>query len=412
MAAPYERIARIVGSDKDAILKLDKRMSAITGMSGVLDKVVEESDALMAERMTRLGVSRSSSAKSVYDALISKIEADDAALIKVVGCAASKDPDHCRKILDKARTLANPPFGYFMKLEKFAELLEKEPPKKVMTYLGYSTVSGMLAKEDIFEIGAALRFIEGAEWLNGSFFKNYEYLTPEDFEFREIETRALGERWVAASEGFVKKKWHNISHLKELGMIFTLPVTLGISGELLRGMSLMLHYFNEVVFYSYLFARYAEHNKSNFALNICSLLRGDTIDERVTDGDRAVWMVIPRYFAKDDEHDWRLGEPHINPEAMHWKKAESTLCALPIDMSFWRDLDHVGDYMMSDAGIDVLVSFNLVDTVMSLVKRKELVKYLYHHQESLWNRVFASYVGEAEMEKMMKDHLLKGWFSI
>lgn len=412
MASSYERIAKIIGADKDVIIDLEKRMDAVTGVSNVIDKVMDDNDRIMADRLARLGLSGSSSAKKVYNALISRIEADDEALSRIFGRLDSSDIEHRNELLEKARAFANPTLGYFIKLKKFAELLEKEPPKKVLSVLGYATVSEMLAKEDIFEVGAALRFIEGSEWLNGSFFKNYESLTPSDFEFREMETRALGARWVDASEGFVKKKWHNISHLKEIGLIFTLPVTLGISGELLRAASLVLHYFNEISFYSSLLVASAKNNPEHFASELCSYLRGDTIDTRMTDGEKMVWMVIPRYFAKDDQNDWRLREPHINPEALHWEKAERALSTLPIDMTFWSDLDYVGDFMMSDTGIEVLVSFNLIDTAMSLVKKKELIKYLYHHQESLWNRIFSSYVGKEKMEQMMKDNLLKGWFSM
>ncbi|MDD4931626.1 MAG: hypothetical protein PHG66_05805 [Candidatus Colwellbacteria bacterium] len=409
---PYERLARILRADKDTVRILDERMAAATGKKGVLDEIVADNDRLIDDRLGVMGFTRGVGAKQVYDGLISKIEADDQKLSEILGHPSSSDAKCCAEVLEKAKTVANPPFGFFMKLGKAEEFLKKEPPKNVMAALGYSSVEAMLSHEDIFEVYASLRFIEGADWLNGVFFKQYEALEPSDFEFREIQSRALGERWVKMSEGFVKKKYHNLSHLKELGLIFALPVTLGIPGELLRGFSLMLHYYNEIVFYSYLFAKYAEKEPEVFSRNLISLLRGDAIDHRVPVSEKANWLVIPRYFAKDDENDWRLFEPRINPEAMHWEKAERGLNTLPADLSFWSGLNWVGDDFKSDAGIDVLVSFNLVDTVMSLVKEKEMVKYLYHHQESLWNRIYSGYLGEAEMEKAMKDHLIEGWFSI
>lgn len=410
--SPYEKIADILRSDKDVIRNIESRMGAVTGKKDVLEHIVDQNMSLMVKRLDVLGLSMASGAKDIYDGLISKIEADDHKLYELLDQPNPGDEDCCERVLIKARSVANPPFVFCMKVDKAKELLIKEPPKEVLKALGYSSVGEMLAKEDIFEIYAALRFIEGGEWLNGVFFKQYSALKPEDFEFREITVRSLGKRWLALSEGFVKKKYHNLSHLKEMGLIFSLPVSLGISGELLRGFSLMLHYFNEVVFYSYLFAKYAEKEPDNFSKNLVSLLRGDAIDHRPSATDKANWLVIPRYFAKDDEHDWRLFEPHINPESMHWEKAERLLDTLPVDLSFWRDLNWVGDEFTTTAGIDVLVSFNLVDTVMSLVKEKEMVKYLYHHQESLWNKIYSEYFSEAEMEMMMKEHLVKGWFEV
>ncbi|MCK9497664.1 MAG: hypothetical protein M0Q27_02495, partial [Candidatus Colwellbacteria bacterium] len=142
------------------------------------------------------------------------------------------------------------------------------------------------------------------------------------------------------------------------------------------------------------------------------LLRGDTIDTRLEKGEKARWMVVARYFAKDDEYDWRLFEPHINPEALHWENAERMLEKLPIDLSFWKDLNWVGDNFKTSSGVDIIVSFNLVDTVMSLVKSKEMIKYLYHYQEALWNKIFSEYAGEKKLEEMMKGHILDGWFEI
>jgi len=72
----------------------------------------------------------------------------------------------------------------------------------------------------------------------------------------------------------------------------------------------------------------------------------------------------------------------------------------------------VGDYFKDEIGEEVLVSFNLVDTVMSLVKEKEMIKYLYHHQEALWNKIFSEYFNQKKLEKFAQENLLKGYFEI
>ncbi len=43
---------------------------------------------------------------------------------------------------------------------------------------------------------------------------------------------------------------------------------------------------------------------------------------------------------------------------------------------------------------------------------KEIIKYLYHHQESLWNKIFTEYFGEEKMEELIKENIIKGWFEI
>lgn len=414
----HEKIAKILRTDKDVIRILEEKLSTATEKKGVMEKIAEENESILRERIELLGVGRKMMAEDIYKALLGKIEADDSRLFEVMGKPLASKPEDWKRVLATALKLAKYPEGFFLKKEKAAHLLISQPPRQVMKILGYNSAEKMIQGEDLFEIYAALRFIEGSDWLNDVFFGQYKDLKPSDFEKRPIETRSLDKKWIGLSERFVQKKHHNISHLKEIGLIFTLPLSLDIPGELMRNFSLILHYLNEIPFYSSLFEGFAADGKS-FAKNIISLLRGDTLDERLPAGNKSQWFVIQRYLAKDDAHDWRLFEPHVNPEALHWERAERMLikCGelfnhFADELRFWENLNWAGDYFQTETGIEVLVSFNLVDTAMSLVKEKELVKYLYHHQESLWNKIFSEYFGAEKMEELMKSNIIKGWFEI
>lgn len=418
MTSVTEKIAKILRADKDFIAKIDARLSAVTGKKKVPEKIVSENEKMVNDSLLALGVSRQAGAKDVYDALISKIEADDHLLSEALNRPSCRHWEDCCRVLDLTRKVAGVNHGFFLKKDKAEEFLRREPPRQVMKFLNYNSVDKMLANEDLFEIFSALRFIEGNDWLNKVFFKQYESLTPEDFEEREIVVKALSQKWNKAAESFVMKKWHNISHLKELGIVFVIPLTLGIYGELLRMIILIFHYLHEVPFYSEMFRRIAEVPVT-FSANLVSLLRGDVFDRRLPEGEKSLWLVVQRYLAKDDENEWRLFIPHINPEAIHWDKATSDLVKLgksvdhfEAELSFWFGLDWVGDYFKDEVGRDTLVSFNLVDTVMSLVKEKELIKYLYHQQEALWNKLFEEYFGKEQLEKFSKDYLLQGYFEI
>ena len=417
---PYEKIAKILRTDKDNVRLLEEKLSALTGKKDVMSKIVEENEATIRNRLDFLGLGRKITAKQIYDALISKIEADNDELFKVLDSPSASVSSDWQRVLEIAQNISDKTKGFFLKQEKAVELLRNQPPEKILQVLNYKNVDELLEKENIFEIFSALRFVEGNEWLNENFFKQYESLKPDDFEKREIEVLALPERWVQIAQNFIKHKYHNISHLKELGIIYIIPLSLNISGETMRNFSLIFHYFNEVKFYSELFEKFAG-DANSFAKNLISLLRGDAIDEhlpRPAPG-KTQWLIIQRYLAKDDENDWRLFEPHINPEAMHWERAEKMLVKagevlnnFSADLAFWQNLNWIGDYFGTEAGIDVLVSFNLIDTAMSLVKEKELIKYLYHHQEALWNKIFTEYFNEEKIEEMMKENIVKGWFEI
>ncbi len=413
-----DKIAKILRTDKDNIEKIEKHLSAITRRSGIMDAIMAENERKMSDRLFKLDVECDAGAKEIYDALISKIEADNHAVAEALGNPSLTKMADYEGIVEAIKKVKGTEKGFFLKKEKAIEFLKNEPPREILAFLKYDSVDTMLEHEDLFEVMSALRFIEGNEWLNNVFFKQYETLAPSDFEEREIIIRPLPEKWGPAARSFVDKKWHNISHLKEMGVVFVIPLSLTISGELLRMMALVFHYLNEIPFYSDMIEKCAELPET-FAANLISLLRGDVLDRHMPEGEKTLWLVVQRYLTKDDENEWRLFVPHLNPEAIHWTKAGHDIMKLGealnrggIDLSFWDGLDWVGDFFKDELGEDMLVSFNLVDTVMSLVQEKESIKYLYHHQEALWNQIFASYFSFGEMEKFSKDYLLQGYFEI
>jgi hypothetical protein len=413
-----DKIAKFLRVDKHVISDLEEQLNKATGKPGVLKKIVEENEKIVDEKLSALSLNREASAQEVYDALISKIESDDLAILNALNLNGLDFIQMARQVVDFVKNLHHSKKGYVLKMDKARELLMKEPPKKILVALGYKRMEDMLMKEDLLEVFSALRFLEDADWLNNVFFKQYESLTPDDFEERYVQVRALDPKWAKAAEKFVTKKYHNVSHLKELGVIFVIPIFLKISGETLRLISLLLHYSNEVEYYSEIFRELAANSK-NFAKDLISLLRGDVLEKRPTDGAKAKFLIVQRYLAKDDENDWRLLYPHINPEAIHWEKAEeeiqqinTKLPGFKNNLGFWSGLGTIGDYFKTDIGTEVLVSFNLVDTIMALVKQKELIKYLYHQQEALWNKIYTSYFSREQMMETSRKHILKGYFEV
>lgn len=422
MNEAQDKISNILRTDKDTLQHINDKMSEYFGKKNVLDEIYKENEKNITAILKELNV-KDHSASAIYNALIARLQKDDLALRESLGDPVCGTASGCQIIIDGAYKITKAGQGLFMKWERAAEFLQANPPKNIMSFFGYDTVDELLKKQDIKKVYSAIRFAEDKEWLNNTFFKEYNKLTADDFENRYIEAFAMDETWTKMAEKFMKKKYHNVSHLKELGVIFVLPQRLGVHGEVLRLFSLVLHYVHEIEFYSQLFKYYKENEKKDAVDNrsftelFISALRGDVLDERLPDSGAINWMIVQRYLAKDDEHDWRLLEPHVNPEALHWSRAEENIAYLGeniegLDLSFWHNLDYVGDFYQSDTGIDVLVSFNLIDTVMALVQKKELIKYLYHHQEALWNQIFMSYVGEDEMRNLIIKNFHRGYINI
>jgi len=243
----YEKIAKILHADKKTIKRVEEKMAGVLGHNSVFDKIVEENEAIIKEKIKFLKI-KENSAASLYKSLINKIKDTDYKIFNLFERPVCDKKEGCEKVLNFAKELSGSPDGFFLKEEKAKELLINIPPQNVLKFLKYKNAEEMLARENLFEVFAALRFIEESSWLNNIFFKQYENLKPSDFEKRKIRVEVLSDKWRAAAENFLKKKYHNISHLKELGVIFIIPALLDVPGETLRTFSLILHYFHEIDF--------------------------------------------------------------------------------------------------------------------------------------------------------------------
>ena len=158
----------------------------------------------------------------------------------------------------------------------------------------------------------------------------------------------------------------------------------------------------------------------DFIYKFKSLLRGDVPSGPMLDGGKFTWRIVQRYLAKDNENDPRLFEQHVNPEAEHWYKAEEDFGRLSRMMSkdssnlsfnFWIGQDFVGDFFMDKKGKEQLIGFNYIDLVMSLVKKGH-IKYLYHHQEAMWNKIFLEYMGRETMNRLIEENIVKGFIEL
>lgn len=313
------------------------------------------------------------------------------------------------KIVKLSRKVANVGEGYFLKREYAKAILAKRKPEKLLAYLGYSTVEELLSKEDVTEIFAALRFVEDDAWMHKTFEEAYSSFTAKDFEQRPIEIKVLGPQWAEVAAKFVAKKHHNVSHLKEFGVIFINPIKQDTPGKLIRDFALLLHYFHEIEFYSKLFRHYAP--RPDFAERLKALLRGDVASGAGLKPGQ--WLIVQRYLVKESPTDPRLFIPRVNPESLHWMRGERDLTNFglvrsDLDLEVWQSLDWTA--MMARKNSE-LISFDLEDNAMASVSSAEGGHqfFTYHQREALWTKMFEAYVGgETAMERLLIENYEKG----
>jgi hypothetical protein len=403
--------------DESRLVDLFEKMEKITGKKNVAEKIYEENQSMVGQKLKDLGIIEDKAdSQYVETELLRKTWEADEGLYNFLGNPNYDSQDSCKKLIEVIeKTKSGGEKGFFLKEEKMRDFLFLNPPQNTIKALGYKNIKETLEKENVYHVFAALRFAENERWLNNFFFRPYHDLLASSFEEREIKVEVLPEKWGKIGAEYVGKKLHHISHLKEAGIVFIIPAAQdGYPGQTLENFTLIFHYLYEVEFYSRIFRKYA--SLPDFGRKIVELLAAN-ISSASLPKEGVIWRIIPRYLAKLNESDPRLFEPHINSEPLHWLKAESDIDKLAeknpqIGLSFWRGVDDfVGEIFHAGKKGDDLVSFDLIDNLIFL-SRGGIGKYLYHQQEALWNKIFIEFAGLEKMEEILTEKIDKGWVEL
>ncbi len=405
-----EKLAQILRTDffylKEFFLKIEEKFK----VKNLAFKIVQENEIRIIKALKELEISLKPSFEEVSQALMARAENDDYLLrknLKFRNYASLKDWQRAISKIKNSNSLSSLNLfkGLFLKKNFLKTILRKTPPRVLLKVLKYKNVDELLKKENFFEIMASLRFVEGSNWMNEVFLNQYQKLSLSEFEEREIEILVLSKKWQNLAQKFIEKKYHNLSHLKEIGLIFLIPEKEDFSGKFLRDFSLILHYLFEISFYNQLFKIFLK--KKNFSKIFRETLKGK--EPRFNKNLSQKVFILQRYLAKENPFDKRLFLAHLNTEAFHWQEAIKALIEIgfeinkeELDFSFWKNLEWVGDFFENQ-----LISFDLIDNLMSLIKKQDNFKYLYHHQEALWNKIFEKILGKQELKKLVLKNWLK-----
>ncbi len=419
--SPNQKLAKILGVTEKTFNNFIEAISQSTGKSGIIEKLSQENDRIVAETLLKINSSDFSSgsgsgmADHIRGALQKAIFYHETQFLDFLRTVEGEN--EFEKAANLSRSLVKIGPGFFLKKEYIKKIFLKRRPDNLLNYLGYKSVEELFESSDLLEAFSALRFVESDEWMHQTFEEAYSNFTAGDFEEREIEIKVLSSRWHDIAKKFVEKKHHNVSHLKEFGVIFLNPIKMDIPGKFLRDFALLLHYFHEIEFYSKLFRRYS--SDPDFAQKFKAMLRGD-VKELTDINQKNSWLIVQRYLVKDNPQDPRLFAPRINPESMHWTKGERDLIGvgqksgLKVDLGLWYNLDWVGG-LFSGETEEEIVSFDLEDNAMSLVSFMEGKKesLTYHQREAMWTRIFAEYAGgEDKLEELIIENFDKGFITL
>lgn len=378
-----------------ALHQLEER----TGRHNVDVKLAAEIVETVADRTRQLGLDPAdTTGRELYAALLAQVHKHDAHLAKAIGGTDPEDMTEMIPLIVAAAESARlPKQAWVLREDKARAMLLAHPPLEVMKLLGHHLVSDLLDKEDIYELMVSLRFAQDAAWLN-DFDATYRSLVPGDFERRAIKIVVMRhDKWGDIALHFTQKKRHNITHSKEMGVIAVLPMAqTRMKGVTLKVMPLFFHYFNEIRLYSSFFQ--LMKTKANFGEIVADTLIADSSHVPLMAGRNIHWRVLQRYYGRlpGESHPEQF-EPHVMPEDLHWRKAEEVLYEIDPELAFWRDLDYVAT--LKDGQI---ITLALMDNSFNFSNDTDFEhRNLYHFTESLWNEVFARYMGQRVLEEQL-----------
>jgi hypothetical protein len=158
---------------------------------------------------------------------------------------------------------------------------------------------------------------------------------------------------------------------------------------------LVLHWMNEIRSHSTYYKFH--HMQPNFGKLLSKSLTEQSGDHARLAGQPIHWRVIHRYYGHVNrlQHP-EIFMPHIQPEDLAYRKAESMLYRLEPALHFWHDLDYVG---LPQADGQPL-SFNLLDNAINLLNGLDYEhRVSYHLRDAIWNEVYARYLGQPALER-------------
>lgn len=400
-------LSDLLGADEPLFSIALQQLERASGQQSVDVRLTAEIIGKVHQKARELGLDpKDTRPEELYLALIELVKRHDSFLARRIGVVDPEDvQDVLPKIVSYISDLDVPKSAWVLKPSTAKRLLKATPPKKVMKQLGYRSVDSMLKREPIGKLYAALRFAETPAWLT-AFTRKYRQLQPHDFETRNIEFHFFdSKQWGSLSDSFTKKNRHNITHMKEMGVIAILPLPLKrLPGVTIAVLPLVLHYINEIRLYSTYFK--LQQVRPNFAHEIIDTILEDPDKHASMAGHRVHWRIIHRYFGSNTDASTHpeIFQPHVQPEDLLWRKTEATLYRIEPALHFWHDMDFVA--LQSDKGP---ISLNLMDVAVNFINKLPYGSHaVYHFRDSLWNEIFVRYMGQKSLEQQILRQLDDG----
>ena len=113
-----QKIAKVLRTDKDVLENLAKKAENLTGKMNVLDKIVEENESLIRERLRLKEFGKDILAEEIFTALMEKIKEDDLQFFRALNKPSFMLKEDVDRVLEKVKELISSLEGFFLKKKR------------------------------------------------------------------------------------------------------------------------------------------------------------------------------------------------------------------------------------------------------------------------------------------------------
>lgn len=389
-------IAELTGTDKQVLREMIHRLETASGAPGVDVRLTGEIYGKLHMKISELGLDPSDTTpKELHSALINLALLHDKFLANTMGIGDRANPGEVLPAVIKFIINADfPKHTWALKSSTMKKLLKKLPPKDLMKLLNYRSYDSLLKREPISIVMTIAMFTESPVWRQ-RFVKAYQNLGASDFEIKDIEISYMSEKkWAAVGRACVDVKKTAVFHSAETGVIAILPMPARVlPGLTLTASLLVLHYLNDIRACGTYFKFH--HLRGDFGRFLARTISEESHDHARIGGQPVHWKIVHRYFGSGDRLNHpEIFEPHVQPEDLYYRKAESFLYKLEPALHFWHDLDYVGLPLPEGP-----LSFNLMDVILNALNHVPFEqRAAYHLTEAVWNELYCRYMGQRSLE--------------
>ncbi|MDB5169205.1 MAG: hypothetical protein JWO41_561 [Candidatus Saccharibacteria bacterium] len=343
--------------------------------------------------------------KELYQALLERVRADDARLVKTLRTRAathiSAEGDIVAGMVHALKDAKIVHSGLALKSTKFKTLMKRNPPKRAMKRLGYRSLDSYLKHESPALVLTAARLCENAAWQK-TLLDEYKKLKSSDFEARTVTiAHPNTARWQDLAHSSVATTRHNVLSLPELGAVVILPLPANApAGATTASLAFALHALNDLRASSSFLK--LSLMRRDFGAAVQTVAKGQPALEATILDQVVPWHIVQRYYGRLQHlFNEDLFAPHIQLEDMSWPMVEEFLSHIEPTLEFWHESAALGILAEHQP-----VSLNIVDAALNLCNQlpfdQRIVQY---YQQSLWHEIVLKYLKHDTVESSVMSQL-------